>query len=279
MIELSFLHIILLLIFGFFIGILGSVFGIGGGAFIVPFLVLVFKLPIKYAIAVSLVSIIAVSSSVASVNVEKGLANVRLGIFFEMPMALGSITGSFLMIKLPSELLQLMFAIIILPVAVSMYLKSKRVEKIDDTEIKEGNGFSVMSYYDNNLRKKVYYVPKRLKLGFVFSYLAGMMSGLFGLGGGIVSVPVMNILCNIPMNVAISTSNFMIGLSACASALILFTKGYVVGEIAVFMVTGVVVGGMIGIKILTRTKNSTLQLIFSFLLMIVSVRMMIDVFK
>jgi len=282
MIELTLLKIILIIIFGTFIGIIGSSMGIGGGAFIVPFFVLVFNIPIKYAIAVSLVSIIATSSAVASVNVEKGLTNVRLGVFFEMSMAIGSILSTFIMMKSNPSILQLMFSFMLFPVAITMFMKAKKLKKDDhmtsdfNLDDKDKN---VSLFFDPSVGKNIAYQPKKLKIAFIFSFFGGVMSGLFGLGGGIIQVPVMNILCGVPIKAATATSNFMIGLSASASALILFKNGYVLGDIATFLVIGVVIGSIIGMKFLYKAKSSTIQLLFSFLLMVLSIKMMWSVFK
>lgn len=277
----SFYHILILIVFGFFVGLIGSVMGIGGGAFIVPFLVIVFNIPIKSAIAVSLLSIIATSSSVASVNVEKGLANVRVGIFFELTMAVGSVTATYLMMGINSSILQILFSFMLLPTALSMYIKSRKPTKdiADTVAFHNDNNSEIYSYYDPSVKRTVFYSVKNKGSGFILSFFGGMMSGLFGLGGGIVQVPVMNMICNIPMKVATATSNFMIGLSASASVLILWSKNYLINDVAFFLIIGVILGGFVGMKFLYRAKNSTIQLIFSILLMITSIRMIIGVFR
>lgn len=279
--DLSFHQIFMLVIFGFLVGILGSVMGIGGGTFIVPFLVIVLKIPIKYAIAVSLVSIIATSSAVASVNVERGLANVRLGIMLELTMAIGSIVSTYIMISLNSQILQILFAVMLLPVAASMYIKARKSDN-QNTYLHSNNLPGEMySYYDPSIKRNVSYIVLRSKkrLSFLLSFFGGCVSGLFGLGGGIIQVPVMNMLLGIPIKAATATSNFMIGLSACASALILWKKGYVLSDIAVFMIIGVLIGSIFGMNFLYKAKNSTIQTIFSILLMLVSLRMIVGVFK
>lgn len=274
--ELKLYEMIYLILFGFFVGVIGSVLGIGGGAFIVPFLVMIFKLPIKYAIAASLVSIIATSSAVASVNVERGLANIRLGIMLELTMALGSIIATYIMIGMNSSVLQVLFAFMLLPTSVSMYLKSRSKRSEEDYNL---YGDEVYSYYDHSIKRHVRYSVLSKKTASIFSFFAGMLSGLFGLGGGLIQVPVMNIVCKVPMKVATATSNFMIGLSSCASVLILWKKGYVINSIVLFMVIGVLLGSVVGMKVLYRAKNSTIQFIFSILLMIVSFKMISEVFK
>lgn len=273
--DLKLYEIIYLISFGFLVGIIGSVMGIGGGAFIVPFLIIVFGLNIKKAIAVSLVSIIATSSAVASVNVERGLTNVRLGVLLEVTMTLGSIFATFIMISINPSVLQVLFAFMLLPTALSMYMGSKKRE--EDFIISDGG--NKYYYYDPSLKKVVSYCVIKEKLAMFFSFFAGMLSGLFGLGGGLIQVPVMNLVCRVPMKVATSTSNFMIGLSSCASALILWKKGYVIPNISFFMILGVLFGSLFGMKILYRAKNSTIQFAFSVLLMITSFKMIYEVFK
>lgn len=273
--ELKLYEMIYLVLFGFFVGIVGSVMGIGGGAFIVPFLVIVFGLNIKKAIAVSLVSIIATSTAVASVNVEKGLANIRLGIMLEVTMALGSIFATLIMISINPSVLQVLFAFMLLPTALSMYMKSRKRNDVDIVSTRGKEYF----YYDHSLKRIVVYSVIKEKLAMFFSFFAGMLSGLFGLGGGLIQVPVMNLICKVPMKVATSTSNFMIGLSSCASALILWKKGYVISNISFFIILGVLFGSFFGMKILYKAKNSTIQLAFSVLLMITSIKMIYEVFK
>lgn len=276
MIEIRFYEMVYLILFGFFVGVVGSVLGIGGGAFIVPFLVMIFKLPIKYAIASSLVSIVATSTAVASVNVERGLANIRLGVMLELTMALGSVVSTYIMITLKSSLLQLLFAFMLLPTSLSMYLKS-RAKNVDENYYVDEK--EVYSYYDYSSKKHIRYSILSKGKASIFSFFAGMLSGFFGLGGGLIQVPVVNIICKVPMKVATATSNFMIGLSSSASALILWRKGYVIEDVVIFLIVGVLVGSVFGMRVLYKAKNSTIQLIFSVLLMIVSLKMIYEVFR
>lgn len=262
-----------LIFFGAMVGILGSVMGVGGGVFIVPLLVLVFNLPIQNAIAVSLISIIATSSSVASVNVEKGLANVRLGIMLETTMAAGSIVGALLMSALPARTVSLFFSIFLFPVAISMYLKSTRPAR-EETILFSGKETMGGSFFDPAAGKNISYKAQKTSLAMVFSFFAGALSGLLGLGGGIIQVPVMNILCSVPIKAAAATSNFMIGVSAAASALIFYKKGYVIPEITVYVCAGTLLGSILGMKMLYRSKSEKIQALFSILIFIVGVRML-----
>lgn len=274
---MTILSFIILIFFGFFVGILGSVMGVGGGVFIVPLLVISFNLPIHNAIAISLISIIATSSAVASVNVEKGLANVRLGIYMETSMALGSITGALLTSVLPGKLLQFLFSIFLFPVAISMYLKSKKGENKEVITNYEKDIFGGV-FFDPNKNSHTAYSVKRIPLAMLFSFFGGGLSGLLGLGGGIVQVPVMNLLCGVPIKAAAATSNFMIGVSAAASSIIFFKKGYILPAFAVPLIIGVLIGSFLGIKTLYSAKSEKIQAFFSFLIMLVAIRMLFKTF-
>lgn len=273
-IDLSFFSIISLVGLGILVGIIGSVLGIGGGIFIVPYLVFFLKLPIKYAISVSLVSIIAISSSVAMVNIEKGLTNIRLGISLEITMALGSIFGSLIMLKISSEVLQFLFGLILIPISYQMLKKSLKEEQNFFFNSK-GKYF----YYEPSLQKNIYYDIKKIPLAMFFSFFGGSLSGLFGLGGGIIQVPVMNIICGVPMKVATSTSNFMIGLSATVSAILLFKEGFLLEKIAIYLIFGVIIGGYFGIRFLYKSKSKYIQILFALFTIVISFKMISEYIK
>lgn len=266
-IDLSLFTVVSLFLLGIFVGIIGSVLGIGGGIFVVPFLLFYLKLPIKYAIAVSLVTIVAVSSSVAMVNIEKGLTNIRLGLSLEMTMALGSIVGSLTMLRLSSNQLQLYFGIILLPIAFQMLFKAL---KRKENQVLESKGR--FSYFDSSFQKNISYEIKKTPIAMIFSFFGGTLSGLFGLGGGIIQVPIMNLICGVPMKVATSTSNFMIGLSASISAIILFKNGYIVENISAILVLGVILGGYLGIRVLYKAKNELIQILFAIFTFFISIK-------
>ncbi len=269
-IPLTLNSILLLFLLGIFVGIIGSVLGIGGGIFVVPFLIFFLKVPIKYAIAVSLVSIVAVSSSVAMVNIEKRLTNIRLGLTLEMTMALGSIFGSLIMLRLSSNQLQLYFGIILFAIALQMLLKSFKKNR---THFQNYGSFF---YFDPLLQKNVYYDVKKTPIAMIFSFFGGTLSGLFGLGGGIIQVPIMNLICGVPIKVATSTSNFMIGLSASISAIILYRNGYVIENITVILIFGIILGSYLGIKFLYKAKNEFIQFFFAIFTFFVSIKTIME---
>ncbi|MBI5882627.1 MAG: sulfite exporter TauE/SafE family protein [Elusimicrobia bacterium] len=269
----------LLAVFGFLIGILGSVMGVGGGVFIVPLLVLWLKVPVHQAIAVSLVAIIATSSAVASVNVERGLANMRLGVVLEMTTALGSIAGALVSNMLPDRVVQVLFSLVLFPVAVMMFLKGLRSGR----SALQGHGPAPPArpagpfdaeFFDPSSSSRTSYAVRRIVPASLLSLLGGSLSGLLGLGGGIIQVPVMNLMCGVPIKAATATSNFLMGVSAAASVLIFFKRGLVVHELAAVIVFGVLLGSFVGMRVLYKAKPEKIQMGFSVLVILVAVRML-----
>lgn len=278
MFELTILNFIIILGFGFCIGIMASVLGIGGGAFIVPFFVLFLKIPIHNAIAISLVAIVAVSSTVASINVEKGLANMRLGIILEMFMVVGSITGALILFELDERVARIIFGFFLFPISFLMLLKMRKVSRKKSKEIdclsEEFKGNLSCMFYDPSISKNIKYSVKNILPASLISFFGGSLAGLLGIGGGIVQVPLMNLVCGLPMKAAAATSNFMIGVSACASAFIFFRRGLIINEIAGAIVIGIVFGALTGVRVLHKSKSNTIQAIFAILLFMTGIKML-----
>ena len=281
MFELNLINFFLLVIFGFFVGILGSVMGVGGGIFIVPALVLALGIPIHQAIAVSLIAIVATSSAVASVNVERGLANMRLGVTLEVTTVLGSIIGALVSGRLAPDIVRFLFSIALFPVAVSMFLKGRRVFKHGHSprgsasmDAGPRGGVFDSEFFDPSINSRTSYRVKNITFASFISFFAGGLSGLLGLGGGIIQVPVMNLMCGVPIKAAAATSNFLIGVSAAASAFIYFRKGYLIPDLAAVIVIGVLLGSFAGIYILYKVRSEKIQIAFSALVFITAVKML-----
>jgi len=279
MFELNLINFPLLVIFGFFIGILGSVMGVGGGVFLVPMLVLVIKIPIHQAIAVSLVAIVATSSAVASVNVERGLANMRLGVTLEVTTAMGSIAGALVSGVLSPDIIRVLFSITLFPVAAGMYMKARRALKHGHHAVIPVPSEALSrvfdsEFFDPSINSRTSYRVKNILPASFISFFAGGLSGLLGLGGGIIQVPVMNLLCGVPIKAAAATSNFLIGVSAAASAYIYFRKGYLLPDLAAAVVIGVLFGSFAGIYLLYKARSEKIQMAFSALILIVAVKML-----
>ncbi|MDD2804825.1 MAG: sulfite exporter TauE/SafE family protein [Elusimicrobiales bacterium] len=274
MFELTALNFSALLAFGVFIGLLGSSLGVGGGIFMVPFLVLALNIPIHQAVAASLAAIVATSSAVAAVNVERGLANIRLGITLEVTTAVGSIVGALVANKLPGDLMQLLFALMLFPVSALMFLKGRKGAAPAALPAAGQKTAFDSAFFDPAAGAHTPYAVKNMAPASAVSFFAGSLSGLLGIGGGIVQVPLMNLLCGVPMKAAAATSNFIIGVSAAASAYVYFRKGLVPLELTAVIVAGVLGGSFFGIYVLYKVKSEKLQLVFSVLTLLVAVKML-----
>jgi uncharacterized protein len=278
MFELTFLNFIGIMSFGFCIGIMASVLGIGGGVFIVPFLLLFLKIPIHNAIAISLVAVVAVSSTVASRNVEKGIANMRLGIILEMFMVMGAITGALILFELDEKFVRIIFGFFLFPISLLMFLKTRKTarnksENIDCSDVEFKKSLSCV-FHDPAISKDVKYSVKNILPASLISFFGGSLAGLLGIGGGIVQVPLMNIVCGLPIKAAAATSNFMIGVSACAGVFIFFRRGLVINEIAGALVIGIVFGALFGIRTLHKSKSNKIQIVFSLLLFLTAIKIL-----
>ena len=266
----------LLVLLGTAVGILGSVFGLGGGIFLIPALVLYFKLPMHLAIAASLVTIIATSSAVAAVNVERGLANMRLGMSLEVSTSIGAVAGAFLASRLSTGTLQLLFSLLLFFTAFTMLKKglaSLRGGGFDEDVPVAQLGELGGEYFDPATGKTVSYGMKNMPAAAVISVVAGAVSGLLGIGGGVIQVPLMHLVCSVPLKAAAATSNFMLGVTAATSALIFYRQGAVSPQITALLVIGVLAGSAAGMKILAGVKSDKLQLVFSLLVFAIAIKM------
>lgn len=208
-------------------GFFGALLGVGGGIFIVPALVLLFQLPVKIAVAASLVSVIATSNAGGSSYVEQHITNLRLGMFLEVATTLGALSGSILALYLREWVMLLLFTALLLYMGVTAYTTRHR----DDEQIAcggyargEPDGWSRRlglsgSYQDEALHRKVDYVVGGTGIGTFISYLAGVASGLLGVGGGVLKVSAMNRYMNVPMKAAVGTSKMMIGVTAAVGSI------------------------------------------------------------
>ena len=195
-----------------------------------------------------LLVIVATSSAVAAVNVERGLANIRLGITLEVTTALGSIAGALIASRIPGGAVQLLFALMLFPVSVLMFLKGRGSLKRAPRGLPAVEVSSFDSgFFDPALDAHTHYKVRNMTPASLVSFFAGSLSGLLGIGGGVVQVPVINLLCGVPMKAAAATSNFIIGVSAAASACVYFRKGLIPFELTAVIVAGVLLGSFLGV--------------------------------
>src|SRR5256885_11802928 len=233
--------LLLLAVAAFLAGLAGSYLGIGGGIFLIPFMTLALQIDIKVAIATSLIGVIATSSGAASVYVRDHLTNLRLAMFLEVATTLGAIAGAVVGILVPNVYLFLTFGVVVLYAAASMVRVAEtakdRAYRGGDEERPLVKRLNLSSLYFDQEDQGVYrYRVERPGAGFGVSAAAGVFSGLLGVGGGFIKVPAMNILMRVPMKAAVATSNFMIGVTAAASAFIYYSQGLVNPQLAAMVI-------------------------------------------
>lgn len=269
--------LVVLAVAAFFAGFGGSFLGIGGGVFLIPFMTLVLDIDIKIAIATSLIGVIATSSGAASVYVRDHLTNLRLAMFLEVATTFGAISGALLGLLVDERLLFLSFTAAVLSAAAIMV---RTRETARDRAYRAGEEdplakrLALSSVYFDQEDQGVYrYRVERPIAGFAASAAAGGFSGLLGVGGGFIKVPAMNILMRVPMKAAVATSNFMIGVTAAASAFIYYSAGFVEPSLAAMVIVGVFSGANIGTRLLVRAKAQRVRFVFAVFLAILGILM------
>ena len=267
-------HAIVLAAVGFVGGGFGSMVGLGGGVFIIPALVLFLDVPIHNAVAASLLAVVATSTTAAAAFLRDDLTNLRLGMTLETMTVTGAVVGGLIGAALSSEVLSAIFGSVM--VAVSIYLALRRHAGRSSSGDAEEVGLLGATYYDRNLGTTVSYRVRRLPAGMVASAVAGYVSGLLGLGGGFLKVPVMVLAMGVPVRAAVCTSSFMIGVTASAGSLVYFTRGLVDPVITVPVVLGVIAGAYLGSKLALRVKSSVLATVLAVVLFALAVQMILS---
>jgi uncharacterized protein len=261
--HFSLLVVILIFLSSIAAGLLGSLVGLGGGVLIVPILTLVFGLPISFAIGASIISVIATSSGAAAAYVRDHLTNMRVGMFLEIATTIGAICGAFLAGLLAPGLLSVIFGVILLISAAPLIFKIGEELPQGVKNDRWAKWFHLSgSYPDQHLGREVHYEVTRTPLGLGMMYIAGLISGLLGIGSGTFKVLALDSLMRLPLKVSTTTSNFMIGVTAAASAGIYFSRGDIPPLVAAPVALGILAGAFIGAHLLTRMSNKTLRLIF-----------------
>ncbi|MBX3040373.1 MAG: sulfite exporter TauE/SafE family protein [Bdellovibrionaceae bacterium] len=263
-------------------GLLGAVLGIGGGIVIVPTLVLLFGFDIKIAVACSLVSVVASSTSASSVYVGKGLANMRLGMLLEVATTLGGIAGGFLALILSPNLLSGIFGVVMIGIAIVTFRKTESSASIPAAAVEgapsapeDSPGYLSGTYYDAYRKSLIHYKVWNIPFGGLISFVAGVLSGLLGVGGGFMKVPAMNIAMGVPIKVAAATSNFMIGVTAISSLFVYFAKGFVYPLVAAPVALGVVGGALVGTSVAQKISPWILKKIFAVVLVVIALQMVL----
>jgi uncharacterized protein len=253
-------------------GFLGALTGLGGGVVIVPVLVLGFGVDIRYAIGASLVSVIATSSGAAAAYVREGYSNIRVGMFLEIATTLGALSGAMVAARVPVNGLAVVFGLVLM---YSAYLSGHR--SADSTSAagasRVATALRLDSTYPTAAGRQSYHV-QRVPAGFALMYGAGILSGLLGIGSGAVKVLAMDQAMHLPFKVSTTTSNFMIGVTAAASAGIYLHRGYIDPGLAMPVMLGVLFGSMVGARVLTAAKTQYLRTIFMWVIVVLALEML-----
>ena len=252
-------------------GFLGSLTGLGGGVVIVPFLTLVFGVDIRYAIGASLVSVIATSSGAAAAYVKEGFTNMRIGMFLEIATTMGALVGAALATRVSTGVIAVIFGIVLI---YSAYLssRSRAAGTGDDHSDRLATLLRMDGTYPSSkgpVRYHVHAIPG----GFSLMFVAGALSGLLGIGSGAVKVLAMDQIMRIPFKVSTTTSNFMIGVTAAASAGVYLNRGYIDPGVAMPVMLGVLVGSLLGARMLAGARTRILRLIFAAVILALGIEM------
>ncbi|WP_183559926.1 sulfite exporter TauE/SafE family protein [Mucilaginibacter sp. SP1R1] len=262
---------LILLAGAYLAGLVGSLTGLGGGVVVIPLLTLVFHVDIRYAIGAALLASIATSSGAASAYVKEGITNIRLGMFLEIATTIGAVLGALIAVYTPTNTIAMLFGGILI-FSAAMTLRKKNQEALT-----EGSKLSYLLKLNSSYPTKngeVAYKLKNVGAGFSMMTIAGIVSGLLGIGSGALKVLAMDTAMHIPFKVSTTTSNFMIGVTAAASAVVYLQRGYMDPGIAFPVILGVLGGAFTGSKLLIRMDPKVLRIIFCLAITFVAVEMM-----
>ena len=264
-------------------GVLGGMLGMAAGIFIVPALTLAFGLDIRHAVGASLVSVIGCSCGSAASAMESRLTNVRLAILLEIGTTLGALTGVFLSGAFPERALYLLFAAILMVSAHQMSRKRKAAGSPEGPALPPDPWATRLrldsSYFEPLTQQEVAYRVRRVWLGLSLMYAAGAMSSLLGIGSGVLKVPAMDSALRLPIKVSSATSNFMIGVTAAASAGVYYARGDILPGVAAPVALGSILGAYLGAKILMRTSSERIRTLFIIVLLALAVKMFMTAFQ
>jgi uncharacterized membrane protein YfcA len=257
-------------------GLLGALTGLGGGVVLVPLLTLVFHVDIRYAIGASLISVIATSSGAAAAYVREGFSSVRIGMFLEVATTIGAIFGAFLATRVPTRALAIIFGVVLLYSAWLSWRQSRRSCEEQQKINPWSDKLRLSGSYPDGTGGHCSYTVDRIPAGFATMFGAGTLSGLLGIGSGAVKVLAMDRIMRIPFKVSTTTSNFMIGVTAAASAGIYLQRGYIDPGLAFPVMLGVLAGSLLGARFLVRARISMLRGIFTIVILALGVEMIIN---
>ena len=257
-------------------GFLGALVGLGGGVVVVPLLTVIFHVDIHYAIGAALVSVIATSSGAAAAYVREGYSNVRVGMFLEMATTTGALVGAALVLYLHASVISIIFGVVLI---YSAYTSTREIphdaQNVPPDRI--ATWLRMDGSYPVGDRMESYHV-RNVPAGFSIMFLAGILSGLLGIGSGAVKVLAMDKAMKLPFKVSTTTSNFMIGVTAAAGAGIYLSRGYIDPGLAMPVMLGVLAGSFAGARVLARAHVKSLRLVFAIVIGILAIEMIYNGF-
>jgi uncharacterized membrane protein YfcA len=270
----------ILFLISVFAGCLGSILGLGGGIILIPALTLGYGVHIRYAVGASIVSVIATSSGAAASYVRDRVTNIRLAIYLEMATTLGALCGVMISSRIHSQWIFVLFAFSLLQSAYFMWRRSEgaRAQKLIPHPWSEKLRFN-SSFVDPSIKQEIEYKVAQVPRGFLYMWVAGVLSGLLGIGSGILKVVAMDQAMGLPIKVSSATSNFMIGVTAAASAGAYFLKGDILPELAAPVALGVLVGASAGSRIMMHLPAKRIRKLFVIVLVVVAVQMLLKGLK
>lgn len=266
---LTFTLIMLLAAYG--AGLLGSLTGLGGGVVVIPVLTLCFGVDFHYAVGAALVASIATSSGSGSAYVKEGITNIRLGMFLEIATTLGAVAGAIIAVWLNNNVIAVIYGLVLILTGTMQFVK-----KQDHTGIQGSQAarrlklFGTWPQKDGSLKA---YELRNVGRGFSVMGIAGMLSGILGIGSGVLKVIAMDNMMKVPFKVSTTTSNFMMGVTACASAVVYVQRGNIVPGIACPVLIGVLLGALTGARLLKRLDVRVLHKVFAIAVFMVAANM------
>jgi uncharacterized membrane protein YfcA len=270
---MSVLEFSLVVCFGSLIaGFLGALTGLGGGVVIVPMLTALLGVDIRYAIGASLVSVIATSSGAAAAYVKEGFSNIRIGMFLEMATTVGALVGATLATRVSGGAIATVFGLVLIASAfLSRKPRTKEEREAPQDKLATKLRMNGSLPEANGIRQ---YNVQHVPAGFSLMFVAGALSGLLGIGSGAMKVLAMDRAMKIPFKVSTTTSNFMIGVTAAASAGIYFSRGYIDPGLSMPVMLGVLAGSLLGTRVLVRAETKWLRLVFSVVIVALGIEML-----
>jgi uncharacterized membrane protein YfcA len=257
-------------------GLIGSLLGLGGAFIVVPVLVLAMKIDIRYAIGASLVAVIATSSGAAAAYVKEGMTNLRVAMFLETATAAGAITGAFINSWVSTRALFVIFGLLLSYSAVIMLRKSQATHHLRPVPDRLADRLQLHGqFYDRAEQRMISYQVAHTRLGWCLMYVAGIASGLLGIGSGVLKVPTMDLAMGMPIKASSATSNFMIGVTAAASAGVYFSRGDINPFIAGPVAMGVLIGSVVGSRLLGGLEQRSIRIVFVLVLLYVAGEMLL----